>query len=179
MNQNEQDIQRFIQIRDEINEEIKKIGPNVIQLQEATTALLSHVDVFKELSKTAQEHMRIAIQGAAQDMAHSASEAFSTKIESQVQEILTTLDQSVQYAKRTLDSSRGTKYRNLRSLSILGCLLCGISGTGLGYFYAKRNPCSLPPDLMKMYALGYEYKAAHSKMSGQEKQKMEKLMKRK
>ena len=46
MNQNEEDTQRFIQIRDEINEEIKKIGPNVIQLQEATTALLSHVDVF-------------------------------------------------------------------------------------------------------------------------------------
>lgn len=179
MNQNEQDIQRFIQIRDEINEEIKKIGPNVTQLQEATTALLSHVDVFKELSKTAQEHMKIAVQGAAQDMAHSASVAFSTKIETQVQEILTTLDQSVQYAKRTLDSSRTSKHRNLRPLSILGCLLCGLSGTGLGYLYAKRNPCSLPPDLIKMYSLGYEYKASLSKMSGQEKQKMEKLMNRK
>ena len=66
MNQNEQDIQRFIQIRDEINEEIKKIGPNVTQLQDATTALLSHIDVFKELSRTAQEHMKIAVQGAAQ-----------------------------------------------------------------------------------------------------------------
>lgn len=117
MNQNEQEIQRFIQIRDEINEEIKKIGPNVTQLQDTTTALLSHVDVFKELSKTAQEHMKIAIQSASQDMAHSASEAFSTKIETKIQEILTTLDQSVQYAKRTLDSSRTTKYRNLKPLS--------------------------------------------------------------
>ncbi len=179
MNQNEQDIQRFIQIRDEINEEIKKIGPNVIQLQEATTALLSHVDVFKELSKTAQNDMKIAVQGAAQDMAQSASVAFSTKIEAQVQEILTTLDQSVQYAKRTLESSKRTKRQNLRSLFILGCLLCGLSGTGLGYFYAKRNPCSLPPDLMKMYSLGYEYKAALSKMSVQEKQKLEILLKRK
>ena len=179
MNQNEQDIQRFIQIRDEINEEIKKIGPNVTQLQDTTTALLSHIDVFKKLSKTAQEHMKVAIQGAAQDMAHSASEAFSTKIENQVQEILTTLDQSVQYAKRTLDSSRTTRYRNFRFLFILGCLLCGLSGAGLGYFYAKRNPCSLPPDLMKMYSLGYEYKAAFSKMSVQEKQKLETLLKRK
>ena len=179
MNQNEQDIQRFIQIRDEINEEIKKIGPNVIQLQEATTALLSHIDVFKELSKTAQEHMKIAVQGAAQDMAHSASVAFSTKIENQVHEILTILDQSVQYAKRTLESSRGTKYRNLMLFSFLGCLLCGLSGTGLGYFYAKRNLYSLPPDLMKMYALGYEYKAALSKMSVQEKQKLEVFLKRK
>ena len=120
MNQNEQDIQRFIQIRDEINEEIKKIGPNVTQLQEATTALLSHVDVFKGLSKTAQEHMKVAIQSAAQDMAHSASEAFSSKIEAQVQEVLTTLDQSVQYAKRTLESFRRTKRQNLRFLFILG-----------------------------------------------------------
>ena len=179
MNECEQDIQRFIQIRDEINEEIKKIGPNVTQLQEATTALLSHIDVFKELSKTAQEHMKITVQGAAQDMAHSVSVAFSTKIEAQVQEILTTLDQSVHYAKRTLESSRRTKDRNLMLFFFLGCLLCGISGAELSYFYAKRNPCTLPPDLIKMYSLGYEYNTSLSKMSRQEKQKLMTLLKKK
>lgn len=166
---NDHDIQRFVQIRDEIHEEIKKIGPSVINLQEATKSLLSQVDVFKTLSQRAEEHLKQAITDASHEMAQAAAQYFSDKINGQIQPILTTLDQSVQYARRTLEISNGAKVRRLVSLCVVGALVSGITGAGLGYFYARRHSYTLPPDFLKMYALGLQYKEALSKTKPQEK----------
>jgi hypothetical protein len=160
---NEQDIQQFMQIRDEIHEEIKKIGSHTASLQDATKSLLSQVDVFKSLSQTAQEQMKAIINDASHDMAHTVSEDLYSKLEGKVQEILTPLDQSVQYARRTLDVSKGVKLRKLVLLCSIGGLFCCFMGASLGYFYAKRHNYALPSDFIKMYALGYEYKQILSK----------------
>src|SRR5437660_10293684 len=98
---NDQDIQQYMQIRDEIQAEIKKIGPSIASLQEATKSLASQVDVFKALSHNAQDQMKVTIKEASGDMAQSVSDNLLSKIEVQIQEILTPLDQSAQYARRT------------------------------------------------------------------------------
>ena len=167
---NDQDIQRVMHIRDEIQEEIKKIGPHTLNLQDATKSLLAQVDVFKALSQTAQEQMNVAIRDASLDMAQTVSDTLSARIETQIQEILATLDQSVQYARRTLDVSKGVKIRNRILLGFAACLFCGIIGAAFGYISAKRHNYTLPPDFIKMYALGHEYKDVLSKTSPQKKQ---------
>ena len=175
---NDQDIQCFVQIRDEVHDEIKKIGPYVINLQEATRALLAQVDVFKALSASAQDHMRGVINDASIDMAHKVSERLSSTLsltlETQLQEILTSLDQSVQYARKTLAVSKGAKVRRLILLCGIGGLFCCFMGASFGYFYAKRHTYSLPSDFLKMYALGYEYKEILDKKNPQVKSKIEK-----
>lgn len=180
---NEQDIQRLIYTRDEIHDEIKKIGPYIANLQEATRALLAQVDVFKALSAGAQEHMKEVINDASIEMAHQVSEtlssALSSKLESQLQEILTSLDQSVQYARKTLAISKGVKIRRLILLCGIGGLFCCFMGASFGYFYAKRHTYALPPDFLKMYALGYEYKELRTKKAPQVSPKVEKRGKKK
>lgn len=170
----DQDIQRFMHIRDEIQEEIKKIGPQVISLQEATRSLLSQVDVFKVLSERAQEEMKRTLKEASAEMAQSVSQELSSTIESQIQEILTPLDQSAQYARRSLDIA--TKTNPVKRVLILFAagLICGVMGAGMGYIYAKRNLYALPPDFIKMYAAGLEYKETLSKKAPNEQQKTEK-----
>lgn len=171
---NDQDIQQFMQIRDEIHEEIKKIGPFIIALQDATKGLLSQVDVFKTLSQTAQEHMRKTINDASHDMAYTVSDVLYSKLEGKVQEILTPLDESAQYARRTLDVSKKSKTRKLILLCSIGGLFCSFIGASFGYFYARSHNYALPSNFIKMYALGYEYKTLLSKKNLQEKQKGEK-----
>lgn len=168
---NEQDIQQAMQIRDEIHEEIKKIGSHTASLQDATKSLLSQVDVFKSLSQTAQEHMRKTINDASHDMAHTVSDVLYAKLEGKVQEILTPLDESVQYARRTLDVSKKIKIRKLILFCSIGGLFCCFMGASFSYFYARRHNYALPSDFLKMYALGYEYKTILGKKNPQEKQK--------
>lgn len=170
---NDHDIQRYLQIRDEIFEEIKKIGPAVINLQDATKSLLSQVDVFKALSQRVEEHLKEAITDASHELAHTVAQDFSTKIDSQIQPILTTLDQSVQYARRTLEVSKSAKIRKMFLLCVVGSFISGIIGAGVGYFYTKRHSYTLPPDFLKMYALGHQYKESLSKKGLQEKRKSE------
>ena len=168
---NEQDIQQLIHIRDEIHEEIKKIGSHTASLHNATTSLLSQVDVFKSLSQTAQEQMKASINDASLDMAHRVSEAlssnFSSKLEVQIEGILTTLDQSVQYARKTLDFQKG-KDPKAHSFMWFRRIILLPHRSKPRYVYAKRHTYALPPDFLKMYALGHEYKMVLSKKSPRE-----------
>src|SRR3990167_4738537 len=128
----EDDIQRFMQIREQIHDEIKKIGSHTTTLSETNKRLISHFDVFKELSKTAQEDISASITKSAHDMAKTASQEFSKTIHESLSSELARLNTSISKASYVLDESMGQKYRKLVLFSFLGCLLCGFAGVGGG-----------------------------------------------
>ena len=154
MTQIEQEIHRFIQIRNEIQEEINKISPCVANLQETGKLLVSHFEVFRQISKNTQDQMPIIIQAASNTMAKAISDEASQFIRHALEEKITALDQSVEKASYILNEIMGSKYRKLFLLSFLGMLLIGLISFGGGYFYAKQNTYVLPADFIKMYALG-------------------------
>ena len=154
MTQIEQEIHRFIQIRNEIQGEINKISPCVANLQETGKLLVSHFEVFRQISKNTQDQMPIIIQAASQTMAKTISDEASQLIKNALEEKITALDQSVQNASQILNEIMGSKYRKLFLFSFLGLLLTGFISFGGGYFYAKQNAYALPVDFIKMYALG-------------------------
>jgi hypothetical protein len=148
------DIQRFMQIREQIHEEIKKIGTHVTTLDATNKRLISHFDVFKELSKMAQKEVSAAIIKAAQDMAKGAAQDFSKTIHESLSSELSRLNTSISNASYVLEETMGQKYRKLILFSVLGCLLFGFAGFGGGYIYAKRTAYEIPRDFFKMYERG-------------------------
>ncbi len=154
MTQIEQEIHRFIQIRNEIQEEVNKIPPCVASLQETGKLLVSHFEVFRQISKNTQDQMPIIIQTASQTMAKTISDEASQFIRHTLEEKITALDQSVENASQILNETAGSKNRKLLLLSFLGLLLTGLISFGGGYFYAKQNTYALPVDFIKMYSLG-------------------------
>jgi Mg2+ and Co2+ transporter CorA len=162
MKPSEQEIHRFLQIRNEIQEEINKISPCVANLQETGKLLVSHFDVFRQISKNTQEQMPAIIQAASHTMAKTVSEDTSQLIKSMLEEKISSLDQSVENACQILNKTMGSKYRKLFLLSFLGLLLTGLISFGGGYFYAKQNTYALPADFIKMYALGLSVNKASS-----------------
>ena len=166
----ENDIQRFMQIRDQVHEEIKKIGTHVATLEQTNKRLVAHFDVFKKLSTDAEEHIKFVIKEAASNMARVAAKEFSQLIEDSLRHRLMDLDKSVQNAQRVLNETMGDKYRKLVRFSFLGCVLLGIIGFGGGYFYAKQNTYALPANFMKTYVQGLNAQV-ESLEKNQEKQK--------
>ena len=154
MTQIEQEIHRFIQIRNEIQGEINKISPCVANLQETGKLLVSHFEVFRQISKNTQDQMPAIIQAASQTMAKTISDEASQFIRHALEEKITALDQSVENASQILNETLASKYRKLFLFSFLGILLIGLISFGGGYFYAKQNTYALPADFIKMYALG-------------------------
>jgi hypothetical protein len=57
--QNEHDIERYLQIRDEIQDAIKQIDPSVAQLNGVTKQFVAPFDVFQKLSRNANEHIEV------------------------------------------------------------------------------------------------------------------------
>lgn len=162
MTQIEQEIHRFIQIRNEIQEEINKISPCVANLQETGKLLVSHFEVFRQISKNTQDQMPAIIQAASQTMAKTISDEASQFIKNALEEKIISLDQSVQNASQILNETMSSKYRKLYLFSFLGILLIGLISFGGGYFYAKQNTYALPVDFIKMYALGLSVNEAPS-----------------
>ena len=158
----EQEIHRFIQIRNEIQEEVTKIPPCVASLQETGKLLVSHFEVFRQISKNTQDQMPIIIQAASQTMAKTISDEASQFIRHALEEKITALDQSVENASQILNETMGSKYRKFFLFSSLGMLLIGLISFGGGYFYAKQNTYALPVDFIKMYALGLSVNEAPS-----------------
>ncbi len=154
MEQTEQDIRRFMQIRNEIRDEISKIGPHVDQLQEAGKNLVSHFDVFRQIVKETQTQLPVIIQTASHNMAKTTSDQMALLLESMLQSKIRALDQSVHHASEILNEAMGSKYRKLIFFLFIGILLSGLFGFGGGYIYARQNTYSLPADFIKMYALG-------------------------
>ncbi|OJW46906.1 MAG: hypothetical protein BGO67_07290 [Alphaproteobacteria bacterium 41-28] len=176
MKQEEQNIQRYLQIREDIHEEIKKISPSVAAFQDTVQRFAAQLEELQKLSQTTQDHIKSAIKSAALEMADIASGEFSEKTEDKINIIITNLDHSVKNARKALDVSAKTKMRKMLLFTFTGILLSGFMGFGGGFLYCKRNAYYLPADFIKMYALGYDIKEALSKMSFEEKRQFEKLM---
>ncbi|HUX79614.1 MAG TPA: hypothetical protein VMW10_07740 [Alphaproteobacteria bacterium] len=160
MEQNETEIYRFMQIREEIHQEIKKIEPCVLSLQDAGKGFVAHFEVFQKLSQQVQEQIKAVALETAQDLAQVSLDQISQIIDDMLKDKLKSLDQSVQKASRVLNEATGTKYRKLILCFVLGIIISGVMGFGGGIVYSKRNTYSLPADFIKMYALGLSVKEA-------------------
>jgi preprotein translocase subunit Sss1 len=160
MEQNETEIYRFMQIREEIHQEIKKIEPCILSLQDAGKGFVAHFEVFQKLSQQVQEQIKAVAMEVSQDIAQVSLEQVSQTIDDLLKDKLKVLDQSVQKASRVLNEATGTKYRKLILCFALGFVLSGLIGFGGGVIYSKRNTYALPPDFIKMYALGLSVREA-------------------
>lgn len=154
MNPIEKEMHCFIQIRNEIQEEIHKIGLCVSSLQETGKLLVSHFDVFRQISKNTQEQMPVIIQTASQTMAKTISDETSQLIKSTLETQILALDESVQNASQILNESMSSKHRKAIAVVALVLFLTGLMSFMGGYFYARQNTYALPTDFIKMYALG-------------------------
>lgn len=148
------DIQRFMQIREQIHDEIKKVGSHVATLDQTNKRLISHFDVFKALSKTAQKEISASIIRAAHEMAKMTAQEFSKTIHDNLSSELARLNTSISNASYILEETMGQKYRKLILFSVVGFLLCGFGGFGGGYIYAKRSTYEFPENFFKMYTRG-------------------------
>ena len=174
--QDEYDIERHMQIRDDIQEAIKKVDPSVTQLNEVTKRFVAHFDSFQNLSQETREQMKSSLKEASKHIARNITEELSQTIDIIIKDKITALEHSIQNARKVLDETMGFKYRKLIFWSCFAGLLGGYISFGLGYFYSKRNTYSLPSDFIKMYSLGHRYKEAIEKMPAKEKQKIEKRL---
>ncbi len=162
MKHTEQDLHRFILLRNEIRDELDKIGPCIHALEDAGKGLITHFDVFRQLAKNTQEQLPAIIQAASHTMAKTAAEEFSLLIEKDLKDKVTSFNHSVHNASQVLNETMGSKYRKLCLLSFVGMALSGLMAFGGGVFYAQRNTYALPQDFIKMYALGLSVKEASS-----------------
>ena len=150
----ENDIQRFMQIREQVHEEIKKISTYATTLDQTNKRLVAHFDVFEKLSEETQEHMKVVIKEAAREMARESAQQFSQLIKDSITHRLLELDRSVQNAQSVLDETMGDKYKKLVLFCFIGVVFSGLIGLGGGYFYAKQNTYALPENFIRTYARG-------------------------
>lgn len=162
MKQEEQDIQRFLQIREEIHEEIKKINPSVTLFQDTTQRFSAQLEELQKLSQITQDHLKSAIRGAALEMAEIASVEFAGKTEDKINAIIAPLDHSIKNARKSFDVSTKAKIKKLVLITFSATFSSGLIGFGGGFLYCKRHAYYLPPDFIKMYALGFTVKEASS-----------------
>ncbi|OJW55202.1 MAG: hypothetical protein BGO67_00405 [Alphaproteobacteria bacterium 41-28] len=174
----EQDIQRFLKIREEIYEEIKKINPCITLLQDTTQRFAAQLEELQKLSQITQDHIKSAIKGAALEMAEIASVEFSGKTEEKINVIIAPLDHSIKNARKSIDTSTKAKIKKLVLIAFSATFIMGLISFGGGFFYSKRNTYYLPPDFIRLYALGYDTQKAILKMSPQEKRQFEKFLKK-
>ncbi|MBX9621905.1 MAG: hypothetical protein K2X28_07800 [Alphaproteobacteria bacterium] len=150
----ENDIQRFMQIREQVHEEIKKISTYATTLDQTNKRLVAHFDVFEKLSQETQEHMKVVIKEAAREMARESAQQFSQLIKDSIIHRLLELDRSVQNAQSVLDETMGDKYKKLVFFCFISVVFSGLIGLGGGYFYAKQNTYALPENFIRTYARG-------------------------
>ncbi|MBY0273569.1 MAG: hypothetical protein K2X02_09250 [Alphaproteobacteria bacterium] len=150
----ENDIQRFMQIREQVHEEIKKISTYATTLDQTNKRLVAHFDVFKKLSEETQEHMKVVIKEAAREMARESAQQFSQLIKDVITHRLLDLDRSIQNAQRVLNETMGDKYKKLVLFCFISIVFSGLIGLGGGYYYAKRNTYTLPENFMRTFARG-------------------------
>ena len=98
----ENDIQRFMQIRDQVHEEIKKIAVHVATLDTTNKRFVAHFDVFEKLAKKSEDQMYAAIKAAGHDLMRESTKLFSPMIENLLREQILRLNQSVKTAEKTL-----------------------------------------------------------------------------
>ncbi len=137
MKQEERELQRYLQIRDQMQDEIKSVKEQVEQLREITKRFIAHFDVFERLSEDAREQIRLEIRNAACEMARLTASEISSLIHEKVDATAKRLNQTVSEAEKGL--SRLNKHNNKRLLLIAGlaCLLCLSAGFGLALLYFR------------------------------------------
>jgi len=160
----EYDIERHMQIRDDIQDAIKKVGSTVTQLNEVIKRFVANFDNFQNLSQDIHDQMKLSLKEASQNIAQNVEKGLSQTIDIMIKDKVTELEHSIQNARIVLDETLGFKYRKLIFWSCIAVLLSGLISFGLGCFYSKRNTYSLPPDFIRMYSLGHSYKEAIEKI---------------
>ena len=73
----EQEIHRFMQIRNEIRQEIDRIPSVCANLQESGKLLASHFEVFRQIAKNTEDKMPAIIHAASHTMAKTVSDEAS------------------------------------------------------------------------------------------------------
>lgn len=151
----ENDIQRFMQVRDQVHEEIKKIGAHVATLDETNKRFVAHFDVFEKVSKKAEDQIYLTIKTAGHDLMQDARKLFSPMIEELLREQILDLNKSVKTAEKTLYAAMEEK--NIRPFyyTLLGWLLLVAIGFGIGSIVSSRNTLVIPQEFTdKMDLLG-------------------------
>ena len=155
MGQEERELQRYLQMRDQMQDEIKSVNEQVEQLREVTKRFIAHFEVFKRLSDDAREQIRVEIRGASHEMARLTASEISSLIHEKVDATAKRLNQTVIEAEKGL--SRVSKHKNKRFLLIAGlaCLLCLSAGFGGGYVYFKKTTYILSEDTLHTFHSGF------------------------
>lgn len=173
--QKNDDLERYMQLRDEIQESIKKIDPSVAQLQGAISRFVSQFDVFQKLSQDTQEQLKRVLKETSQDIAQTATKQLSQRIDEMIKDKIYLLDESILNASKVLNESTKSKYRKLLFVSCIGIFLSGLAGFSYGQIYSKKNTFTLPPQFMRAYLTGNDFNEALKKMTSQEKKQLNKL----
>ncbi len=138
----EHDIQRFMQVREQIHSEVNKIGAHVRTLEETNKRLIAHFDVFEKMSEQAQSDISKSIKAGAREMGHAAAEDFSQIIKGVLAHRLTELSQAAENARAILDTTMGEEFRQLVKFGTIGSLLIGLAAFGWGRLSAPSPTSS-------------------------------------
>lgn len=174
MKQNEQEIQRGLQIREDIHHEIEKIGPSILLLQDTARHVTAQFEGFQKLVQNTQEQMKSIIKEASFEMAEAASGQFYSKIQDQVQNEVSALNQSVQTARKVLDAIETKGNLKTVLIVILSALIMIMGSFGLGYFYNKKTTYSLSKEVLETYGQGIIFQKVWPKLNNKEKMMIEK-----
>jgi ElaB/YqjD/DUF883 family membrane-anchored ribosome-binding protein len=172
-------IQRFIQIRDEIHEEIKKITPNVDLLRETTKRFIAHFDVFKELSSNAEKQLESVIKNAAEEMAAFSSHRFQELTQAPLEEVIWKLSDSAKTAQERLDATTKINHKKYWGMVCIASLLWGVVGFSAGSFFTNKHHPPLSPQVLQTYQLGLELEKAWLKADEKTKRAIERLLAKK
>ena len=168
----ENDIQRFMQIRDQVHEEIKKIGVYVATLEETNKRLVAHFDVFEKVSKKAEDQIYLTIKTAGHDLMQESTKLFSPMIENLLREQILKLEQAIRSAEKTLSSAIEEKNHRPFYYTLLGWLFLLSIGFGIGSIIAHWSAPVLPQEFTeKMNRIEYKVEEGFHKRNAQEKQK--------
>ena len=164
-------MQRFMQIRDQVNAEIAKIGAHVATLEATNKRLVAPFDVFEEMSKKSREKIYSAIKAASQDLTRESVKTFSPLIEELLRKQIIELDQSVATAKRVLTSAMEVKEAWPLHYVLLFWGFLVVVGFGLGSIFSQPHITPLPEDFRKVYDLGkvYQFKLFSKDQAEKEK----------
>lgn len=166
----ENDIQRFMQIRDQVHEEIKKIAVHVGTLDATNKRFIAHFDVFEKLAKKSEDQMHAAIKAATHDLSNESRKVFSPLIESLLREQILGLNQSVKAAEKTLYSAMAEKNNRPFYYTLLGWLFLISLGFGIGSIISHLNTPVLAQEFIeKIDRLEYKIAEAFHKRTVQEK----------
>jgi uncharacterized protein YqgV (UPF0045/DUF77 family) len=132
-------IQNITQLGDQLSEAIAKIGPNLIQLQDAT----NHIESLKTLPETTQEQIISCIQAASQKCAETLVKDMTSKIDKRIQDIIQPLDFSAQYALCALQGGKLRKWMKVAGFICLSIIIASLIGFGGGYHFGSQR-ISLP-----------------------------------